>query len=145
MLTWIADVELPAVDPVDGDAVDIVIDLAPPDPFVTITHRPVGIDVVRASRPVSVSETPQALRPRPVASVFPAPTRSLDADRHVYSPTAGFPHYPHPRLMSTARTVRTTIALVALGIALAWAFGQLGNGVSDLLDLFGGSGAVPGG
>ncbi len=142
MLSWIADAAAPAAVEVEGEAVHIVIDLAPPDPFVTISHRPVNVDMIPTRR---VVEPVRPIRPRPVASVFPAQTFSLDADRHVYSPTAGFPQEVHPRLHSTARTARTAVALVALGIALAWAFDQLGEGVGDLLDLFGGSGAVPGG
>jgi transcriptional regulator with XRE-family HTH domain len=145
MLSWIADAEPAVTEPATGDAVDIVIDLAPPDPFVTITHRPVDVGLLRANRhPAPAARAPVA-RPRPVASVFPAPTRSLDDDRHIYSPTAGFPQPAHPRLRSTGRTVRTAIALVILGLALFWAFDQLGSGLGDLLDLFGGSGAVPGG
>ncbi|MBI5157114.1 MAG: helix-turn-helix transcriptional regulator [Acidimicrobiia bacterium] len=143
MLTWIADGEkvVDSLMDTDGAAVDIVIDLAPPDPFVTLIPRSAERkDPVRLPAPAT-----RVARPRPVASVFPAPTRSLDDDRHVYSPTAGFPHEAHPRLHSTGRTVRTAIALVALGVALVWAFHQLGHGVSDLLDLFGGPTTAPGG
>ncbi len=141
MLAWIADGEsMVDVEP-DGAAVDIVIDLAPPDPFVTLVHR-TG-ETPRAPRPPAPAT--RVARPRPVASVFPAPTRSLDDDRHVYSAVAGIPRQPHPRLHSTGRTVRTAIALVALGAALVWAFQQLGHGVGDLLDLFGGPNPPPGG
>lgn len=141
MLAWIADGESVADVSIDAAAVDIVIDLAPPDPFVTLVPRS-----TEAPRPIRLAApaTPVA-RPRPVASVFPAPSRSLDDDRHVYSAIAGFPHASHPRLHSTGRTVRTAAALVALGVALVWAFQQLGHGVGDLLDLFGGSNPSPGG
>jgi transcriptional regulator with XRE-family HTH domain len=141
MLTWIADGSSVLETTTDEVAVDIVIDLAPPDPFVTLVHPlPKDSRTVRLAAPA----TPMA-RPRPVASVFPAPTRSLDDDRHVYSATGGLLPGRHPRLHSTGRTVRTAIALAALGVALVWAFDQLGHGVSDLLDLFGGPGPTPGG
>lgn len=140
MLSWIADAGSPGSD--DGDAVDIVIDLAPADPFVRITDRSVRIDLVpSSSRPVA-SVTP--LRPPPVAAVFPAPG-SLESDRHVYSAGAGFSREDHQRVRTSARSVGTLMALVALGIALAWAFQQLGSGFGDLVDLFGGGGEVPGG
>jgi transcriptional regulator with XRE-family HTH domain len=141
MLVWIAAGESGVDAEPDGAAVDVVIDLAPPDPFVTLVHR-----TAETPRPVRLATpAPRVTRPRPVASVFPAPTRSLDDDRHVYSSTAGFPRDAHPRLHSTARTVRTAIALVGLGVALVWAFQQLGHGVGDLLDLFGGPNPATGG
>ena len=146
MLSWIADAE-PAVDePTAGDAVDIMIDLAPPDPFVVITDRshPVDVSVTRSLRVPKPTATRPPVRPRPVASVFPAPTMSLEADRHVYSPVAGFPRESHPHLSAAARMVRVIIALAALGLALTWALDQLGHGLGDLLDLFGGPDAIPG-
>lgn len=141
MLTWIADGGSVMEATTHEVAVDIVIDLAPPDPFVTLVHHS-----SEAPRPVRLAApaTP-TIRPRPVASVFPAPSRSPDDDRHVYSATAGLLSGRHPRLYSTGRTVRTAIALAALGVALVWAFDQLGHGVSDLLDLFGGPSPTPGG
>ena len=141
MLAWIADGESLADVATDGAAVDIVIDLAPPDPFVTLVHSS-----TEAPRPIRLpAPATRVARPRPVASVFPAPSRSLDDDRHVYSAIAGIPRESHPRLHSTGRTARTAIALVALGVALVWAFEQLGHGVGDLLDLFGGPNTPPGG
>jgi hypothetical protein len=104
-----------------------VIDFASPDPFVVITD---------ASRP--------PVRPGPVASVFAAPAMSLEADRHVYSPVAGFPREAHPRLGAAVRMVRVTTALAALGLALTWALDQLGHGLGDLLDMFGGWDGAPG-
>ena len=140
MLSWIAGAGDFEPSAADVDHVDITIDLAPPDPFVVITDRSrtVAVSVTRnAPKPQPVAVRP-VLRPPPVASVFPAPTMSLEADRHVYSSVAGFPRAAHPHLTSTGRMIRVVAALIALGLTFRWALGELGHGFGDLLDLFGG-------
>ena len=140
MLSWIAGAGDFEPSAADVEHVDITIDLAPPDPFVVITDRSrtVAVSVTRNSpKPQPVAVRP-ILRPPPVASVFPAPTMSLEADRHVYSPVAGFPRETHPHLTSTGRMIRVVAALIALGLTFRWALGELGHGFGDLLDLFGG-------
>lgn len=139
MLTWIAAAAAAGGEQPTGNAVDVVIDLAPADPFITIMERAAPV----AATPRQVPVPPA--RPRPVAAVFPTPAVSADADRHVYSAVAGVVQPVHPRVSAGARLLRIVAALALLAAALAWTFGQLGQGFGDLVGLFGGSGPVPGG
>lgn len=136
MLMWIAAAGAwDAPDAPDADEVEVVIDLAPPDPFVLIHTPPSRL----RPEPVPVAEAslPSPVRPRPVASVFPTPRTSLDADTYVYAASASFRSEPHPYVAGLGRVVRTMIGLTALGLLLVWAVDQLGHGLGQWVDLFG--------
>lgn len=134
MLAWIAGAG--AWEAPDADEVEIVIDLAPPDPFVLITAVPAPVRPRPEPSAVSPQRAPVG-RPRPVASVFPTPRTSLGADTHIYAAATGFRREPHPRVAGLARMARTVGGLVVLALILVWAVGQLGDGLGQWVDLFG--------
>ena len=106
---------------------------APADPF----RDPALVVDLTSPRPPTRSILPSAApRPSvPVAySVFPEPGSGI----HVYSTAPSEPMHQVQR-MDRRRRLVTTIALIALGLVLWWAFGQLGNGLSTMIERLGGS------
>jgi transcriptional regulator with XRE-family HTH domain len=135
----------------------LLTDDAPADPFaepsVTVdlasppaVDRPVVQWAPTPSTPVESIRLPPGPSPilgrtrlAPAAVVFPEP----DGRTVVYSAAA--PETPQVvRRMSRRRRVVTAIALIALGITLWWAFGQLGRGLSSVVDEIGGLGLMLG-
>lgn len=137
MLIWIADAG--ARDDPDTGEVQVVIDLSPADPFAAPTLRPAPVSRrAVVSRPGAAPRPAATVgRPRPVASVFPTPHTSLDADRHVYVATTGFPTEEHPHLRAWGRMGRTAVGIAALIAGLLWALRELGSGMGEMVRLFG--------
>jgi hypothetical protein len=74
---------------------------------------------------------------RDLPSVFPdGRMGDYDPAVRVYSTApASFPG-PEDEQVYTLRRLRTTAALIGLGIVLWWAVGALGEGIGDVFDLF---------
>jgi transcriptional regulator with XRE-family HTH domain len=74
---------------------------------------------------------------RELPSVFPdTQVGSLDPTVTVYSTAPSTYPSPDDEQMYLLRRIRTASVLLGLGIILWWAFGALGEGVGDVLDLF---------
>ena len=73
---------------------------------------------------------------RELPSVFPdTQAGSFDSTVRVYSTATSIPD-PGDQSMYRLRRIRTASVLLGFGIILWWAFGALGEGVGDVLDLF---------
>lgn len=138
----------------DGREVAILLlsDDAPADPF---GGPPVVVDLT--SRVRAVKPTPRTASPAPAptrhsplsdmtprsvsvpatASVFPEPGGTV----YVYSNSVPEPP-DRVRGITRRRRLVTVVALAALGLVLWWAFGELGSGLSTMVDRLGHTGGL---
>ena len=81
---------------------------------------------------------------RRLPAVFPdSQVGSYDPAVQVYSTAPSTYPGPGGEQLYRLRRIRTTIVLLGLGIIWWWAYGALGEGFSDVLDLFRGPAEVP--
>lgn len=126
--------EAAGVSPVVADRPEVSILLlsgdAPADPFgdapadLGAPVRPAPPRAIPARRPAS-----------PVAAVFPEPGEAA----LVYSDAAA---QPWRRRTSWGRRLMMVAAMITFGLVLWWAFGELGQGLSSLMDRLGGPAGV---
>jgi len=102
---------------------------APADPF---GDHSVVVDLTEPTRlPRLVPPLPAPPRKVvPMAVVFPEPGSPV----YVYSDSVAEP-IQRVRRTNRRRLVVTTLALIGLGLVLWWAFGELGSGLSSVIDL----------
>ncbi len=109
-----------------------------PSPIATVER------LVKPTRPRPAPSARTGLVAEPVdragrelPSVFPdTQVGSFDSAVTVYSTAPSIYPSPDDEQMYLLRRIRTASVLLGLGIILWWAFGALGEGVGDVLDLF---------
>lgn len=128
--SWLEEVgEAPAVT-VGEISVRLLTSVLPADPFQGPAGALQATEIIDLRGEPAAPEKTVIVRPAPTGVVFPGRAEAV-----VYSSA---PLDPAAQAPSAGRVALTSAALVALGAALWWAFGQLGTGLSALFDLFGG-------
>jgi hypothetical protein len=127
--SWLEEVgEAPAAT-VGEISVRLLTSVLPADPFQG-PAAPQATEIIDLRDKPAAPVKTEIVRPAPTGVVFPGRAEAV-----VYSSA---PLDPAAQAPSAGRVALTSAALVALGAALWWAFGQLGTGLSALFDLFGG-------